>query len=563
MMWRPKFSRQTLETKICSFMLKNYYFKRVVLKLDKLYSSLALKAGYYGSTVKKQCLLTFMSFIFLILMAPLLVISVGVFKLFFTLPLIITLPILPQLMFLLNLKSLVSKRRNGLKKEFPYFVLYIATLQSAGVPLHMSLYKVAKTSIFENIKKEAMIFLRDVRLLGKDPLTALDSLAKNNPYKPFQDLIFGYTSIYKSGGDLVRYLHEKVRDSFKELKFQWKMFVERSMDLGESLTTFFVISVLIILLASLILSAEFLTTILLLNIVILPVALIVSFTTIESLIPENVSKLRVPKVQILLSTLVSILTFILAYYVTKEFTTAILFSSLIASFISGILYVLKAKVLKEIEEGLPKLLRDITEFRKLGFTPAQAIARLVLFRKYNKSLDTILNKIAMNIRAGLGFKDIPKTDSWLFDYTTFLLEEIEESGGGTPAMLEDLTQYVSDVMHYRTEVRKSLRIYEILAYIAPLILIFSLFLTLKLVSILSLSEIVLLLTNLGVRIEHSMLPLLKITIIETSIILSLLTSKIVDLTAKNTLRASIVLFISLVGFITIPQIVDGIISLAT
>ncbi len=545
----------SLEAKLCALVLKNNLLKKIVFFLDKRLSSDALKAGYYNSTIKKQCILLIISLILLIPSFTLLLIAI-LNSLYFLIVLSFILPLMPQAIFYAYLKNLMAKRSNGLRKELPYFTLYIATLQSAGIPLHMSLYKVARSNIFKSIRKEAMVFLRDVRLLGKDPLSALDALAKNSPYKQFQDLLYGYTSIYKSGGDLVRYLHEKVKDYFKELRFQWKMFVERSMDLGESLTAFFTVSIMIILLASLILSEGFIPMIILLNFIILPVAFILSLMLIESIIPENVFYISILKKHVLLSLALSLTFFIITNYVLNDYLLAIVAALSTFALSYGITYKLKEKTLRDIENELPKLLRDITEFRKLGFTPAQAIVRLVTFRKYNKNLDKHLNKVAMNIRAGLGFRELPKTGSWLFDYTMFILREIEESGGGTPAILENLTQHVSDIMQFRREARSSLRLYEILAYITPLILIFSLFLTLKLISLLSFSEIALLLSSLGITLEKSIISMLKITIIEASLILSLLTSKIIDLTLKNTLRASIVLLVSLISFLIVPGIVD-------
>ena len=545
----------SLEARLCALVLKNNLLKKIVFFLDKRISSDALKAGYYSSTIKKQCISLIISLILLIPSFTLLLIAV-LNSLYFLIVLSFILPLMPQAIFYAYLKNLMAKRSNGLRRELPYFTLYIATLQSAGIPLHMSLYKVARSNIFKGIRKEAMVFLRDVRLLGKDPLSALDTLAKNSPYKQFQDLLYGYTSIYKSGGDLVRYLHEKVKDYFKELRFQWKMFVERSMDLGESLTAFFTVSILIILLASLILSEGFIPVIILLNSIILPVAFILSLMLIESLIPENIFYISISKEHILLSLVLSLTFFVITNYVLNDYLLAIVAALSAFALSYGIMYKLKEKNLRDIENGLPKLLRDITEFRKLGFTPAQAIVRLATFRKYNKNLDKYLNKVAMNIRAGLGFRELPKTGSWLFDYTMFILREIEESGGGTPAILENLTQHVSDVMQFRREARSSLRLYEILAYITPLILIFSLFLTLKLISLVSFSEISLLLSSLGITLEKSIISMLKITIIEASLILSLLTSKIIDLTLKNTLRASIVLLVSLISFLIVPSIVD-------
>ena len=155
----------SLEAKLCALVLKNSLLKKIVFFLDKRVSSDALKAGYYSSTIKKQCVLLATSLILLIPSFALLLIAV-LNSLYFLIALSFILPLMPQTIFYAYLKNLTAKRSNGLRKELPYFTLYIATLQSAGIPLHMSLYKVARSSIFKSIKKEAMVFLRDVRLLG-------------------------------------------------------------------------------------------------------------------------------------------------------------------------------------------------------------------------------------------------------------------------------------------------------------------------------------------------------------------------------------------------------------
>ncbi len=55
---------------------------------------------------------------------------------------------------------------------------------------------------------------RNIRLFGMDPITALNSHGATHPNIHFRNLVFGYVSISKSGGDLSQFMERKRRGVF-------------------------------------------------------------------------------------------------------------------------------------------------------------------------------------------------------------------------------------------------------------------------------------------------------------------------------------------------------------
>lgn len=554
--------------RIAHGVLKLALINKITMYFSAKISPLMLKAGYYESPmlfVAKRVTIAILVFIIGAIISV-----VG--KVFLNYDII--LPILASLMFSLTILfsmflqtyMMIKDRKNRLNKELPYFILYASILQNAGITLYSSLAKLVKENLFKNVKKEAMVFLRDIKLLGKDPLTALDKLAANCPLKEFQDIIYGYTSLFKSGGDISRYLEEKSKELLSELRFKWKMYAERSIDLGESIAAIFLIFTLLILIGSIILPTDAILIVNFLNFILIPGAAIFSITIIDSLIPEINTKIFIPKklVATILSISIASGFFLYIFFPTLEISYIILLTLMILTFGNGVIYWRKNKELKAIEDAIPKFLRDLTEFRKMGFTPAQAIMRISWMKKYNKHFDKILNSIASHIKMGLDLRKFPKMGSWLLNYVIFILGEIENSGGGTPALLEELTRFVSEVQRMRSEARRTLMLYEIIAYMTPILLTLSLALILKLSSTLIISTMSEAISMFGIGINTGfgeIFNMFKISIIEASLTFALLTSKIIDFSIKNTLRGFFILVITAMSFMVTPYIAEYVVSL--
>lgn len=546
----------------------SFLLKKLIRYLSMKISTLMLKAGYYRSPIvliTSRLLISITLLMFSFLTLTVYVLSNHVYALYFTF-IIVILATLAFISPFLQVFLLIRDRREGLKKELPYFLLYASVLQNAGISMYTSLTRLIKSNVFKYLKREAMVFLRDVRFLGKDPLTALDNLAKNSPLREFQDIIYGYTSLVKSGGDVAKYLEEKTKDMLKELKFKWKIYAERSTDIGELIASMFLMLTLLILIGSIILPSDTELIIVTLNFLIIPIIAIVSLIIIDSLLPEVLEFKKKHLKYPLIAALLSIPTAYFTYNTFNSISLVILVILLFITSINGISYYREKKIARSIENALPEFLRDLTEYRKMGFTPAQAIIRISCTKKYNKHFDILLNNMSSHVRMGLKLNKLPKTCSWLFNYVVFILNEIEESGGGSPVVLEELTHFVNEIRYIKAEARRSLFIYELIAYLTPILLTFSLALVLRLASALIgiNSSYFTLNPMLGLTFDFDeIFEQFKITIVEASLTFALLTSKVIDFTLRSTLRGFFILLITGLSFIIAPYVSEYIFSIVT
>jgi flagellar protein FlaJ len=69
------------------------------------------------------------------------------------------------------------------------------------------LRRISRMSIFPAAAYEARRILLDVDVYGLDPVSALEKAAKYSASKPFSELLSGYTTVLRTGGDHVNYLN--------------------------------------------------------------------------------------------------------------------------------------------------------------------------------------------------------------------------------------------------------------------------------------------------------------------------------------------------------------------
>lgn len=147
-----------------------------------------------------------------------------------------------------------------------------------------------------------------------------------------------------------------------------------------------------------------------------------------------------------------------------------------------------------------------------------------------------------------------------------MLGQIEETGGGTIKVMGELTNFVQECNIAKQEMRSTLRLYEALAYVAPVMLVMTTSLITSLTEGFGGS-----LTIISLPMEvRSTIPVFKISselmngirmsTLLASTALAVLTSKTVDYTIRNTLRALAVIAITMTCFYILDPMVKQIIS---
>ena len=149
---------------------------------------------------------------------------------------LVLLPI-PLLAFIIGIntpKFSRSNRKAALEDELPYLIGYVAILAGGGITLPFALERMSQNKLLPASAKEAKYMFMQIRLLGKNPISALENMAKYNPHDSFADFIGGYVTTLKSGGDVIGYLLAKLRDAYGYRSLRLKSLIEFTGNLAEA-----------------------------------------------------------------------------------------------------------------------------------------------------------------------------------------------------------------------------------------------------------------------------------------------------------------------------------------
>jgi archaeal flagellar protein FlaJ len=96
-----------------------------------------------------------------------------------------------------------GSRSSAIDNELSMVIGFLSVLAGGGVSPVSTLRRISQmTKIFPAASKEAKRILVDIEVFGTDPITALETAARNMPNKPFAEFLYGYTTVLKVGGDV-------------------------------------------------------------------------------------------------------------------------------------------------------------------------------------------------------------------------------------------------------------------------------------------------------------------------------------------------------------------------
>jgi flagellar protein FlaJ len=224
-----------------------------------------------------------------------------------------------------------------------------------------------------------------------------------------------------------------------------------------------------------------------------------------------------------------------------------------ATALYGATALLQMREINATEKALPQFLRDVTEYRKMGYDITRAIMRIAEENTYNPVFDSLLDGVARQLVLGLRLSEVKiPPRSWLAKMSFFLLGQVVESGGGTVKSLELLTNFINLVVRVKRETKASMRLYQFLSLITPITLSF---ITALMASLLTAFSVTLIpgveagmLGEIG-QVPQALVNQCYLLVIVSSICAALLSAKAVDLTAKNTLWIAVNLIIATAGVV--------------
>lgn len=388
------------------------------------------------------------------------------------------------------LTFLTKEDTSEINRELPFAALLFTLLAASGVTIYESWKKLCSIHLLPMFQKEAKEIVRQVEVLGYDPLTVMHKRAEKTKSKNYREFLLGYISSVRSGGNTVNYLKSKLRSIFDVQSAAAINSVERLGTLVEAYAV-----MLIVTLCSYILFIVFATTSLfepmqtsgtpgisteVVCILIFFVTPLVSVVFIAIAHKERKSNLRGVKHPyyaailplIAVSSFIAIITLMPQFqYLTNPqiFPLVVTVSLLTISIPPAVVYMKIAKMNSDAESAMPSFLRDVTESRKIGLSPEKSIvhaAKRTGYGRFSEVLKLIRSQMEWGISIRKIFANVKrKIQTWPVLVNFLILTETIKIGGGSATALEILTEYSEKQKDVEVNKKSLLRPYVLLAFI--------------------------------------------------------------------------------------------------
>lgn len=492
------------------------YFERYGKKILEIYitlpddirkSGIHLYPEVYASLI---AFLTFISILFTIILSIILFIV----KAYVVIPIIVLLPFATFLIMVHLPKLIGSSRSGGIEGELPFMTSYLSMMVVSGLSPYVAFERIAQSSrIFTKSSELAQRFILLVRIMGKDPLTAFSTIAQRTPSASVRDLLMGYITTVRSGGDVKNYLITKARIMFSEILVKMKIAADR---LGGLLEAYLAI----VLLTLISFTIMYFITVTYASFFAFGLTPISMFLFLYILLPfisamiiylADLIQYKEPWIdwrpyQFFFGLTIPLIIFlsifgILLYYLNtppelaesilvKGLNTVLTFPTkimntpdyinpsiglgfvLIYATIPTVIFTEMVMREHKIIMGITRFLRDLVEIRKTGLSPERSIIELStrsygVFTKY-------LKKMALQLSLGVPLRRIiddlfKKILVWRAKVLLYVMTDTIEVGGGTIEVMENLAWFAESVESIEEEHKKTLRTLLIVPYIGGIL----------------------------------------------------------------------------------------------
>jgi len=377
-----------------------------------------------------------------------------------------------------------------INRELPFAALLFTLLAASGVTIYESWKKLCNIDLLPTSQKEAREIVRQVEVLGYDPLTVMYKRAQKTRSKNYREFLLGYVSSVRSGGNVVNYLKSKLRSIFEVQSASAIRSIERLGTLVEAYAV-----MLIVTLCSYILFIVFATTAVFepmrmsgtpgvdMTIVCILIFFVTPMISVFFMLiahierKSNLTTVKQPYYAvipplIIASSFIAAVAFLpqLQYLTNPQIFPAVATGCLLTvSIPPAFVYLKIARINSDAETSMPSFLRDVTEARKTGLSPEKSIVhatRRTGYGRFNETLSLIRSQMEWGVSLKKIFVNIKnKIQAWPVLVNFLILVETIKIGGGSATALEILTDYSEKQKDVEVNKKSLLRPYVILAFI--------------------------------------------------------------------------------------------------
>jgi flagellar protein FlaJ len=384
----------------------------------------------------------------------------------------------------------VKEDSSQLNIELPFAALLFTLLAASGVTIYESWKKICKIELLPNFQKEAKEIVRQVEVLGYDPLTVMYKRAEKTKSKNYREFLLGYISSVRSGGNIVNFLKSKLRSIFEVQSQAAIRSVERLGTLVEGYAV-----MLIVTLCSYILFIIFATTsvfepmrmsgtpgvdtttVCILIFFVTPLISIVFMIIANTERKSNLIGVTEPYYAVIFPIIIAagVIAAVALVPPLESLKSPALFPLVVTgcllevSIPAAFVYRKIAKINSDAENSMPSFLRDVTEARKIGLSPEKSIIHATKrtgYGGFNETLSLIRSQMEWGVSLRKIFTNVKnKIQNWPVLVNFLILVETIKIGGGSATALEILTDYSEKQKDVEVNKKSLLKPYMILAFI--------------------------------------------------------------------------------------------------
>ena len=384
-------------------------------------------------------------------------------------------PALLPAMELLVLNSRAGARREWTESELPFFTTLAVALISAGMSFYYVMRRASELPhLFRQLRREALLVVRNVEVVGMGVLEAMDAAARDHPSPLYRSLIYTVTGVTRTGGSVRAAVIDRGREAMASMRMRWEAFAGKMRSLGEISVIVFMLLPLSLSVAGIAFASVAYQGLLVMNLLVLPVLGLMFTVIVLGSVPKVYDLYQPPKPLIPIALAAAAGAGAAAYLGATLAGAKALPISFAAAAAAGSLAVWAA-MRGQIEEvrsanaQVPMLLREIVEARKSGLEFHEAIREAALSGRYAGAFGRALKRVAARLMMFSASEASSDLRSWSARMAFHMVHEIEASGGGSPVLLEGTIETLSAYEMNRRNGAAAARLHVALAFMFPLI----------------------------------------------------------------------------------------------
>jgi flagellar protein FlaJ len=387
------------------------------------------------------------------------------------------------------LTKATSEEKERIENELPFALMIFTLMAASGISAYDSWKRMRKLTFLPTFKKEADEVVRQVEVLGKDPLTVMHHRADATNSKLYRNFLGGFVSSVRSGGNIVDYMRSELKTVFELRNISMTRSIERIATLVEAYAVMLIVTLCAYILFVVFSSTNVLQLMANTSVPNSPImAYLIAFlampiiSLVFILAAHNMQRSAFPdlkdvyKKAIILIVAIGLPLCLIFFVPSLSFVgktvgmAEIVTIGLVA--ISAPLafqYYRIAKVNYNAEDAVPNFIREVAETQKIGLSPEKSIIQATKRKDYgqfSEFLELVRSQIEWGIPLRKTFENIrQKIRSWFVVVNFAMMIETIEIGGDPTQALEILSEYSEKEREVQINKRALLRPYVILAFI--------------------------------------------------------------------------------------------------